>query len=87
MFDRIFTFLTVAILVISGSLIILSGLDYFINFHDVWPVGAVQTYAGFFLIGMSIILAILHVLLSRHPLYEFWIVVMIGGIVGAIYAF
>lgn len=86
-FDKIFTFLTIAILVISGSLIILSGLDNFINLHDVWPVAAVQSYAGFFLVGVSVILAILHVLLSRHPLSEFWIVVMIGGIVGAIYAF
>ena len=87
LFDKIFTFLTIAILVISVSLIILSGLDYFINFHDMWPVGSVQTYAGFFLLGVSVILAILHVRLSRHALYEFWIVVMIGGIVGAIYAF
>ena len=44
-----------------------------------------QSYAGFTLIGLSAVLAIVNLVFTRHPLYEYWFVVLIDSMVGAIY--
>lgn len=83
--DRILSVITIIILVLSGLLLLSSGLAYFINLGNVLPIEIVQSYTGFALIGLSIILAILNLLLTRHPFYEYWLVIMIGSMVGVIY--
>ena len=77
--------MSIIILVLAGSLLLSSGLVYFIDFGNVIPVEIVQSYTGFALIGLSIILAILSFKLIKHPSYEYWLVIMIGSMVGAIY--
>jgi len=83
--DRILSVITTTVLVLAGSLIISSALGYVVNLGNVLPLEVVQFHTGSVLICLSIILSILNLWLTKHSLYEYWLVVMIGGIVGAIY--
>ena len=85
MWDKVFSTTSVIILVLVGSLLLSSGLAFFTDIASTVPVGIVQSYAGFALIGLSVILAIMNLVFIKHPPYEYWLVIMIGGMVGAIY--
>ena len=74
-----------AILSLASALLLSTGLDFFVNLRGAFPLQTVQSYAGFTLIGFSVILAILNPLLTRHPFYEYWLTALIGSVVGVIY--
>jgi len=84
--ERILHILSISILIIAGLLLLSSGLGLFMDLGDILPVGLMHSYGGFSLIGLSIFLAILNLLLSKHPSYEYWFIILIGGMVGALYA-
>lgn len=77
--------LSIAILILSSVLLLSSGLDLIVDLGGVLPMELIQSYGGFSLIGLSIILAILNLLLTRHSFYEYWLAILIGSMVGAIY--
>ncbi len=77
--------MTLIVLILTGSLILSSALGYIVDLGNYIPIELLQSYTGLALIGLSIILAILNLLLTSHPFYEYWLVIMIGSIVGLIY--
>ena len=82
MWARILTRLPVAILVLAGSLVLSTALGYVVDLGSILPIEIVRFYTALVLIGLSIILAVLNLLLTSHPFYEYWLVIMLGGAVG-----
>ena len=85
--EKIIDLLTIIVLVLSGILLLSSAMRLFIAFNDTFPLQTLQSYAGTVLAGLTIILVVMTLLTKKHPFYEYWVVIMIGGIVGANYAF
>ena len=75
----------VVILVLAGSLVLSSALGYVADPGSTLPIGIMQFYTGWVLVGLSIMLAVLNLLLTSHPFYEYWLVIMLGSVVGLVY--
>ena len=75
-----------SILILSGLLLASSALGLILAPGHMPILVQLQSYGGFALLGLSIALAILNLWLIRHPSYELWLIIMAGGIIGAIYA-
>lgn len=73
------------ILILAGSLVLSSALGYVVDLGSILPIEVLQFYTALVLIGLSIILAVLNLLLTSHPFYEYWLVIMLGSVVGLIY--
>lgn len=83
--DRMLALLAKAVLMLAVLLPLSSGLDLVVNPGGIPAVAAARHYAGVSLVALSVLLAALNLLLTRHPFHEYWIAVTIGGIVGMIY--
>ncbi len=84
--DRILPTLAVLLIILAGTLLLLSGLNHFFAI-DRFPISTIREYIGFSLLGITFLLLIFNVFLTRHPLYEYWIVILIGFTMGLIYSF
>lgn len=78
--------LIIIILVLVGLLLASSALDLILNPSDIPILGQLQSYGGLALLSFSIGLAILNLWLIQHPFYEYWLIIMAGSVIGAIYA-
>jgi hypothetical protein len=85
MYDRILSLLPIIILAIAVVLPLSSALDGILGPAVYLPVKSIQFHMSAALLGLSSILLILNLLLTRHPFYEYWLTAMIGGVVGAVY--
>jgi len=71
--------------VLALLMLLSSGLDAAVGLGDHLPLKAVQSSMAIALLALSAVLAIVNLLLTSHPFYEYWITVTIGAVVGAIY--
>jgi len=85
MWNRILSGLPIVILAVALALLLSSALNLVAGLEDHFPLKTVQFYLAILLIALSSNLFILSLLLTRHPFYEFWVTVMIGGVIGVIY--
>ena len=85
--DRILTVLSISILVLTGCLLLGSGVKQFVAPADAAFVDTSQYYVASGLLAASVILLIGMLASTRHPFFEIWIVIAIGLITGVIYVF
>ncbi len=79
--------LSLTILALSGALLLSSAFDYFFNFAAIENFILIRSYVGKFVVGISIVFAVLNMRFTSHPMYENWISIMAGGVIGIIYSF
>ncbi|MFC1844435.1 hypothetical protein ACFLZ5_06550 [Thermodesulfobacteriota bacterium] len=85
--DRFLKIVSVTILVLSSALLLSSAFNYFFHFSKIEYLMEIRAYIGRFVLGVSIIFFILNLRLASHPLYEYWVTVMVGCITGVVYSF
>jgi len=85
MWNRLVSGLAAMVWVLALLMLLSSGLDAAVGLGDHLPLKAVQSSMAVALLALSAVLAIVNLLLTRHPFYEYWITVTIGAVVGAIY--
>lgn len=82
---QILTILAVILIILASSLLVLSGLNHFFVI-DHFSVSTIQSYIGFSLLGVTVLLLIFNVFLIHHPMFEYWVLIMVGFALGVIYA-
>jgi len=60
-------------------------LPYAVDLGSILPIEIMQFYTALVLIGLSVILTVLNLLLTSHPFCEYWLLIMLGSLVGLIY--
>lgn len=85
MWDRILSALAILLLILAGVLLLSSGINRFYDLTQVIPLSAVHHYGGLGLIGSSVLIVLCNIIITRHPLFEYWILAMVGFIVGVVY--
>ena len=72
------------ILILSGALLCISGLSFVIGLNHT-PMEQLRLYIGGVLIFLSLLLAGSNLVLTKHPLHEYWLIVIIGSTIGVCY--
>ncbi len=76
--------LSVMIIVLSGVLLSSSGLNFVVDLNA-HLLEEMRLYVGGSLIFLSLLLAGSNLILTRHPFYEYWMLVMVGSLIGISY--
>lgn len=84
MIDRIIYIISVTIIILAIGLLLSSGVGFFIDLAA-FPMATWQAYAGWTLLALSFLLAALNLIFAGHPLYEYWLTVLVGGIIAVCY--
>jgi len=87
MWERYFRIVSVTILFVTGVLLASSVFDHFFNLAALEFFLEFRSYVANFLLALSVLFAVLNIRLSSHPRYEYWLLIMIGGIIGVLYSF
>lgn len=81
--DRLLNYLTIATLICTGVLLFGSAMNHVVDLQDGNAIATVWTYVGCANLVLSSLLVIFNLLLTRHPFHEYWVVALLGGVVGA----
>ena len=84
--EKVLIATSVVIVILAAGLLLTSAVNLFVALGDIVPLQTIQLFGGRALVLLSMILAGVNFLWGGHPMYEYWVVVMGGSIVGAIYA-
>lgn len=87
MWERFFLILSLTILVLSGVLFLSSAADHLFHFPLNEHFLEIRTYIGKFVLGLSIIFAILNIRFTNHPMYEYWLPIILGCVTGVVFSF
>lgn len=84
MVDRILSTLSLMIFIMSGALLCSSGLGLVMDLGFA-PIQQLKQYTGIALLFLSLLLAVSNLVLTEHPLFEYWLTVLMGSLIGICY--
>lgn len=77
-------FLSITILILASGLLITSGLGLVLDL-EIFQLEKWQAFGGGGLLLLSFLLAVLNLLTTGHPLYEYWFVVLVASMIAVCY--